>query len=51
MTTIPLGSALEAFILEHGYCGELDSAVEADRVCMRCTCGARVVWTLEVTCG
>jgi len=27
-----LGSALEAFILEHEYCGELYSGVEDDRV-------------------
>jgi hypothetical protein len=27
-----VGDALEAFILEHEYCGELDSAVEDDRV-------------------
>jgi hypothetical protein len=27
-----LGDALEAFILEHEYCGELDAGVEADRV-------------------
>jgi hypothetical protein len=39
-----LGDALEAFILEHEYCGgELDAAVEADRVWMTCTCGAVIV--------
>jgi hypothetical protein len=27
-----LGAALEAFILEHEYCGELDGDVEGDRV-------------------
>jgi hypothetical protein len=27
-----LGDALEAFIPEHEYCGELDAAVEAERV-------------------
>jgi hypothetical protein len=37
-----LGAALEAFILEHEYCGELDSAVEDDRVWMTCTCGAGI---------
>jgi hypothetical protein len=36
----PLGDALEAFILEHEYCGELDAAVEDDRVWMTCTYGA-----------
>jgi hypothetical protein len=35
-----LGAALEAFILEHEYCGELDGGVEGDRVWMTCTCGA-----------
>jgi hypothetical protein len=35
-----LGAVLEAFILEHEYCGELDAAVEADRVWMMCACGA-----------
>jgi hypothetical protein len=38
---------LEAFILEHEYCGELDSGVEADRVWMTCTCGAMIVRPLE----
>jgi hypothetical protein len=37
MTT--LGSALEAFIREHEYCGELDTGLENDRVWMTCTCG------------
>jgi hypothetical protein len=37
---LALGSALAAFIAEHEYCGELDSAVEDDRVWMTCTCGA-----------
>ena len=27
-----IGAALEAFILEHECCGELDAAVEDDRV-------------------
>ena len=31
---------LDAFYLEHQYCGELDSAVQDDRVWMTCTCGA-----------
>jgi hypothetical protein len=38
--SIGLGAALEAFILEHEYCGELDAAVENDRAWMTCTCGA-----------
>ena len=42
-----LGDALEAFILEHEYCGELDGGVEGDRVWMTCTCGAMIVRPLE----
>jgi hypothetical protein len=30
--TTALASAIEAFILEHDYCGELDSPFEEDRV-------------------
>jgi hypothetical protein len=37
---ITLGDVRGAFILEHEYCGELDGAVETDRVGMTCTCGA-----------
>jgi hypothetical protein len=37
-----LGAALEAFILEHEYCGEQDSDVESDRVWLSCTCGATI---------
>ena len=37
-----LGAALEAFILEHEYRGELDTAVEDHRVWMTGTCGAAV---------
>ena len=33
-TSTSLGAALEAFILEHEYCGEQDSDVESDRVYM-----------------
>jgi hypothetical protein len=29
-----------AFYQEHRRCGELDAAVEGDRVWMTCTCGA-----------
>jgi hypothetical protein len=42
-----VGAALEAFILEHEYCGELDSAIEDDRVWLTCTCGAVIVRMLE----
>jgi hypothetical protein len=38
--TTSLDDALEAFILEHEYCGELDAGVEDVRVWMTCTCGA-----------
>jgi hypothetical protein len=34
---ITLGAALEAFIREHEYCGELDTGLERDRVWMTCT--------------
>jgi hypothetical protein len=43
VTTASLDDALEAFILAHERCGELDSAVEDDRVWMTCTCGAVLV--------
>jgi hypothetical protein len=45
--TTTLGDALQAFILEHEYCGELDAAVEDDRVWMMCTCGAVLNRRLE----
>ena len=45
--TTDLGDALEAFILEHEYCGELDAGVEEDRVWMTCTCGAGIVRALQ----
>jgi len=38
---------LEAFVQEHGRCGELDGGVEGDRVGMTCTCGAVIVRMLE----
>jgi len=38
-----LGAALEAFIREDKYCGELDTGLEDDRVWMRCTLGAGIV--------
>jgi hypothetical protein len=41
--TTSLGAALEAFILEHEYCGELGAAVEDDRVWMSGTCGAMII--------
>ncbi len=40
--TTGLASALEAFIREHGYCGELDTGLEDDRVWMTCMCGASI---------
>jgi hypothetical protein len=35
-------SDLQAFLQEHRYCGEMDAAVEGDRIWMTCTCGARI---------
>jgi len=37
---VTLLDSLYAFYQEHERCGELDSAVEGDRVWMACTCGA-----------
>ena len=31
---------LHAFVQNHEHCGDLDSAVEGERVWMTCTCGA-----------
>jgi hypothetical protein len=46
-----LGSALEAFIREHEYCGELASDVDDDRVWMTCSCNAKIALALTgVTC-
>ncbi len=42
-----LGAELAAFIREHEYWGELDSAVENDRIWMTCTCRAVINRTLE----
>ena len=33
---------LHAFVQEHDRCGDLDSAVEGERVWMTCTCGAAI---------
>jgi hypothetical protein len=38
---------LEAFLQEHRRCGDLDAAVEGDRVWMTCTCGAAISRALE----
>jgi len=37
---VTLLADLDAFYLEHQYSGELDSAVEDDRVWVTCPCGA-----------
>jgi hypothetical protein len=37
----------DAFYPEREYCGELDSAVEDDRVWMTCTCGALISRMLD----
>jgi hypothetical protein len=34
--------ALEAFVLEHSRCGELNSAVEGDQAWIACSCGGRM---------
>ena len=47
LMTDALGTALEAFIREHEYCGELDTGLEGDRVWMTCTCGAVITRALE----
>ena len=38
---------LDAFYLEHAYCGELESDVEDASVRMTCSCGAVINRTLE----
>jgi len=38
---------LEAFLQEHRRCGDLDAAVQDDRVRMTCTCGAVISRALE----
>lgn len=38
-----LFAALAAFAQEHRRCGELDAAVERDRVWLTCDCGAAIV--------
>jgi hypothetical protein len=37
---VPLFADLDAFYLEHEYCGDQDSGLDGDRVWMACTCGA-----------
>lgn len=39
---VTLLADLHAFYLRHQYCGDLDSAVESDRVWITCTGGARI---------
>ena len=40
---MPLHADLDAYFQEHRRCGDLDAAVEDDRVWMTCTCGAVLV--------
>jgi len=35
-------AALDAFMQEHRHCGELDAAVECERVWMICDCGGAI---------
>jgi hypothetical protein len=46
---VTLLAALDAFFQEHRRCGDLDAAVEGDRVWMACTCGAIISRVLEPT--
>jgi hypothetical protein len=39
---VTLLADLDAFLQEHRRCGEIDAAVEDDRIWMTCTCGARI---------
>jgi hypothetical protein len=40
-------AALGAFLQEHRRCGDLDAAVEPDRVWMTCDCGAELLRLLD----
>jgi hypothetical protein len=40
---VTLLADLDAFLEEHRRCGDLDAAVEGDRVWLTCTCGAVLV--------
>jgi hypothetical protein len=40
--SVTLFDALYAFLQEHHRCGDLDAAVEGDRVWMTCTTGAAI---------
>ncbi len=40
---VSLLTELDAFYAEHRCCGDLDGAVEGDRVWMTCSCGAVLV--------
>jgi hypothetical protein len=44
---VPLLDALYAFYQEHERCGDLDAAVEDDRVWMTRSCGAVISHALE----
>jgi hypothetical protein len=39
---VTLLADLDAFLQEHRRCGEIDAAVEGDRVWMTCTCGGAI---------
>jgi hypothetical protein len=38
---------LDAFLQEHRRCGELDTAVENERMWMTCSCGAELALLLN----
>jgi len=42
LAEMSLFADLDAFLQEHGRCGDLDAAVEDDRVWTTCTCGATI---------
>jgi len=44
---VTLTMELHAFYIEHRRCGELESAVDEDRVWMTCTFGAWIVGAVE----
>jgi hypothetical protein len=49
MIPVALDAALEAFILEHEFCGELDGGVEGDCVWMSVRAGQRSTETRTVS--
>jgi hypothetical protein len=44
-------AALDAFVLEHRRCGELDGGVDGERLWMACDCGAAIVGAVRPDVG